>query len=320
VAAFSKSLAREHASSGATVNAVGVDGRSDDDDQRLRTATRYLLSDAAAFVTGQAWGCAGIPLGQPRPAGTGIAGPGIALVSGGAGGIGAAITRRLHRDGWRLVIGHVRSRPAELLARELDPTGETCQLVSLDLESPDSVRSAVRALEQSGAGLDAAVLVGGWNQTRRFVDTAAEEWSRTLAINLTGPLRLLAALDRHLRQGNRTVVGIGSESARIGDSRRAVYAAAKAGLAAALSTFNGGPDGLRAATVSPGPVDTPLLHQTHADEQSARRTIERLRRLIPLGRLGRPEEIAEVVALLCSPAGRFLAGEVISVGGGITMA
>lgn len=319
VAGFSRSLARELARSATTVNAVGGYEGSVDDAALLAVATRWLLQPEAGFVTGQSWGTAGAPAPRPRPAGPAILRQGRgALVSGGGGGIGGAITRRLHAAGWQVVIGHARREPAAAVAGELDPTGATCRLVPLDLSDPASISRAAAAVAGLAPRLDAVVLCGGWNRTVRFAESPAAQWRETLAINLTGPCRLLDALPEPGAHG-RVVVGIGSESGRIGDGGRSVYAAAKAGLAAHLSSLNGAPAGLRAATVSPGPTETPMLRQTHPDPEAAARGVERLRRLVPLGRLGMPDEVAAAVALLCSAEGRPLGGEVVSVGGGVTM-
>ena len=294
-AGLGRSLARELAGLARTVNVV-VGGH---DHEGLAA---FLDSAAAAWITGQVLG-----LSAPGPTSTAaVEGPSTVLVSGGAGDIGAAISRALHADGWQVVIGHVRPGPAQALAAELG--GDT---VPLDMRDPDSIAGAAGA---AGPGLGAVVLCGGHSTTAPFARTGPEGWSPTLAINLLGPARLLAALPEGAAP---LVVGIGSESGRIGDGGRAVYAATKAGLAALLSALSGG--GRRALTIAPGPIDTPMLRGTHSSPQEAEVGIAKLARLVPLRRLGTPEDIAAAVSLALSPAGAPLGGGILSVGGGITM-
>lgn len=314
VGGFTKSMARELASTGTTVNAVGHEAATVD---VLAEAVRHLADDLAGYVTGQTLGAVGARLARPVARPPSAAPPGAVLVSGGSGAIGEAIVRRLHGDGHHILIGYVREAAAERLRESLDPTGQSCSILPLDMTDPQMILSGAARLgvEQVLTGV---VICGGWNRTARFVQTDVEEWRRTTAINLTGPARLLAALGPSLVAGSR-VVGIGSESGRVGDAGRAVYAGAKAGLSMLLSDLQHTRPMLTCLTVSPGPVDTPLMRTTHGDPARAERGIERLRQLVPLRRLGLPEEVAHSVGFAFTPAGRCLEGEVLSVGGGVTM-
>lgn len=317
-AGFGRALAREQARHGATVNTVGM---GDDEDPRDHALVNWLISPEGRFVTGQSFGTAADRLTTPRRAGPAEWLEGrTALVSGGGGDIGSAITHRLAADGWNLVIGTTRLRHTEPLLERIQASGRACGSIRLDLTAADQIEAAPRSLDDLALGpLQALVLVGGWNRTAPFVATDHDEWLRTLAINLTGPARLIASLRTRLTPSGGVIVSIASESGRIGDAGRAVYSGAKAGIAALCSEVNGEPPLLRGVTISPGPVDTPLLHETHDDEDAAARGIERLRRLVPLGRLGLPQEVASAVALACSPSSQALGGEVISVGGGVSM-
>jgi 2-hydroxycyclohexanecarboxyl-CoA dehydrogenase len=315
MAAFGKSLAREIARTGRTVNTTSVDVTDSESARQIR----FLTGETASFVTGQSLGRAGRRIAPPAPTPqwtlpTG----GWILVSGGAGAIGEAIVRALHANGTRILIGHVREGLAQTLARELDPTGETCQTVHLDMSDADLPEQAA-SLCARYPDLVGMVICGGWNLTHPFVDTAHDEWEKTLQINFTGAAVFSAALVA--AGGNRhwSFVGIGSESSRIGDAGRAVYAAGKAALASFLSCLAHEVPTVHAVTVAPGPVDTPLLRATHADAAAAEKGISRLERLVPLGRLGKPEEIAAAVAYVLSAEGMSFNGELISVGGGITM-
>jgi 2-hydroxycyclohexanecarboxyl-CoA dehydrogenase len=115
-------------------------------------------------------------------------------------------------------------------------------------------------------------------------------------------------------------VGITSEAAKVGDIRNAPYAATKAALSSFLKTIvrEYGRRGIRASCVAPGPIDTPMLRYTFGSDEVAEKAIAKLTRLVPVGRLGQPAEVAAAVRFLCSD-GEFVAGEHLSAGGGVSM-
>lgn len=313
--AFGKSLARENARDPLRVNVIADDLT---DPQNIRLL-RFLAGDGASFVTGQAFGPRCLPIAAPAPVPDWeLASGSWILVSGGAGAIGEAIVRRLHGAGHRILIGHVRSEPAIRLARDVDPSGATCVPVPLDLQSfdPASLRSS--ALGSYLDDLGGVVLCGGWNRTHRFDGTDTAEWEKTLRINFTGAIDVVSSIIAE-RDAPLAVVAIGSESCRIGDAGRAVYAAAKAAVASYLSELAAITPGLFAMTVAPGPIDTELMRSTYPSPAAADVGIAKLRKLVPLGRLGVPDDIAEAVAFAISDHGWSLNGQLLSVGGGITM-
>lgn len=319
VAGFTRSWARELARHATTVNAVGYAASSPVPVDALVAAVRYFADDLSGYTTGQTLGSVGQRLARPHPESpiTEVR-PGTVLVSGGAGAIGAAIVRRLHADGQRVVIGYLRAGAAQELCREVDPTGRSCVAIPLDVTDAAAIARVTDDLAKT-ENLTGLVLCGGWNRTAHFANTEPAEWHKTLAINLTGPVRLLAALAPELQTVGGRIVGIGSESGRVGDAGRSVYAGAKAGLARLLSDLQQSRAGLRCLTVSPGPVDTPLMRSTHGDPARAQQGIEALRRLVPLRRLGLPEEIAHGVGFAFTDGGGCLNGEVLSIGGGVSM-
>jgi NAD(P)-dependent dehydrogenase (short-subunit alcohol dehydrogenase family) len=318
VGGLTKSWARELARDGTTVNAVGSGPAVGQSVDVLADAVAYLSDDQAGYVTGQTLGTVGERLARPRPGPAGPGEPGTVLVSGGAGEIGEAIVRRLHADGHHVVVGYVREAAARALCADLDPSGRTCSAFPLDVSDRQRVLDGLGELA-AGPRLTGLVICGGWNRTARFWDTEFEEWRKTVAINLSGPARLIAGLAAPLEEAAGCIVGIGSESGRVGDAGRSVYAGAKAGLSRLLSEIPPTHPGLRCTTVSPGPVDTPLMRSTHGGAARAEQGIERLRQLVPLRRLGLPEEIAHGVGYAFSTRGGCLNGEVLSIGGGVTM-
>ena len=162
---------------------------------------------------------------------------------------------------------------------------------------------------------------GARDQARAFLDTDEQQWRTTLAVNLVGPmLATQLCLPPMVRAGGGAIVAITSEAARVGDAGNAVYAAAKAGMTSFLRTIarEHGRDGVRANAVAPGPIDTSLLRHAFAADEAADAAIAKLTRLVPLRRLGRPEEVAAAVRYLVSE-GTHVTGQHLGVGGGVVM-
>lgn len=250
------------------------------------------------------------------------AGPrGVALVSGGSGAIGEAICRHLHDDGWAVAIGYVSRERAAALAASLHTEDAPSWPVPLDMSDPGSVRSGIGGLLADVGRVDAAVYNAGLSRTAPFLETTEEDWAAEVAVNYLGPVlatRLL--LPAMLENKWGSFVGITSEAAKLGDAGHAPYAAVKAALHAFFRTIvrEYGRQGILANSVAPGPIDTPMLRYTFASAEQAQRVIEKLRRLVPVGRLGEPREVAEAVRFLVSESS-FVAGQHISVGGGVSM-
>jgi len=251
-----------------------------------------------------------------------LAGPlGVALVSGGSGDIGAAICRALHADGWGVVVGYVSQDRAEALAGELATDDVPAKAMALDLTDPDQIRASVGDLLVAEGRVGALVLNAGWSESALFVETNEDHWRTTLQINLMGPMLVTRlCLPGMVEAGEGAIVGITSEAAKTGDAANAVYSAGKAGLAALLRTIvrEHGRDGIRANCVAPGPIDTRLLRAAFPDQETADATIEKLVRLVPMRRLGQPEDVAAAVRYLVTE-GAHVAGEHLSVGGGVVM-
>jgi 2-hydroxycyclohexanecarboxyl-CoA dehydrogenase len=241
----------------------------------------------------------------------------LALVSGGSGGIGAEICRRLHAAGWRLAIGYVQRERAETLARSLNAVA-----MPLNLEDAAGTRATVQKLLDSEGRIDGLVFNAGWSRVAHFVETNEADWRRAVAVNYLGPLRVIhICLPGMLEARWGRIVAVTSEAARSGDIGSAAYAAAKAGLAAMLRTLTReyGRGGVIANAVAPGPIDTPMLRYTFPSEEEARAAIEKIQRTVALRRLGQPDEVAAAVEFMMSDAASFVAGQQLGVGGGVVM-
>jgi 2-hydroxycyclohexanecarboxyl-CoA dehydrogenase len=242
----------------------------------------------------------------------------VAFVTGAGRGMGAAIATRLVEEGARVAVTDVDGATAESTAAAL---GAAAAGLRVDITDPDSVRGGVSQAETALGPIDVLVNNAGWDRMAPFLDTDEDLWDRLIDINLKGPLRCAHAVLPGMveRQAGR-VINISSDAARVGSTGESIYSAAKAGiigftktLAREMARFN-----ITANVICPGPTDTPLLGELMGEGNE--RLIDSLIRGIPMKRLGRPDDIAGVVAFLASDDAAFITGQTLSVSGGLTMA
>ena len=223
-----------------------------------------------------------------------------AIVTGGAAGIGAAIVERFRAEGTKVVVFDLNGAPG------------------VDITDYAAVQKAVAA---AGA-VDILVNNAGWDMFKPFLKTDPAFWQKIISINLVGPMNLLhCVLPGMAERGGGKVVNIASDAGRVGSSGEAPYSACKGGIIALTKTLARelASKGVRLNTVCPGLTETAMLEAFMQGAGNPDKLREAYRRAVPIGRLGKPEDIAGAVLFLASDDADFITGQTISVSGGLTM-
>lgn len=246
----------------------------------------------------------------------------VVVVTGGAGGIGRATAHRFAEEGAAVAILDRDLDAAETAAREISDKGGSAHAVRCDISDLGAVRTAVDRTTAELGPIDVLVNNAGWDVFKPFLATVPDEWQRLIDINLIGVLNMHYAVLPGMveREGGR-VVNVASDAARVGSSGEAVYAACKAGITGLTKTLarEHARDGITLNVVCPGPTDTALFAgflEGAGDPDKLRRAFERS---VPLGRIGRPDDLPGAICFLASDDAAFITGQTLSVSGGLTM-
>lgn len=238
-----------------------------------------------------------------------------ALVTGAAQGLGEAIARRLHRDGFRVGIADINVDAAAALASELDASGRTARAVRVDVSDVDSLRSCFADQREAWGAPDVLVNNAGRTVRKSVWEIEPAEWDDVLATNLRSYLVLCQLAGAAMReQGWGRIVNMSSFAGQQGGLvAGAHYAASKAGALVLTKIFARelAGSGVTVNAVTPAAIRTPAMG---SDEEA-----EAVGRTIPVGRAGTPEEVAEAVAYLVGDGGGFVTGATLDINGGVFM-
>jgi 2-hydroxycyclohexanecarboxyl-CoA dehydrogenase len=247
----------------------------------------------------------------------------VALVTGGAQGIGKGIATSLGSEGFRVAVADLNLEVAEQTAKEISAAGGEAIAVQVDVTSAESVASAVATVESELGPVEVIVNNAGFDDFMPFVKTDEEFWDRILEVNFKGQLRVIKAIvPGMIERGFGRIVNIGSDAGRVGSSLEAVYSGAKGGVIAFTKTLarEVATKGITVNTVCPGPTDTPALRKfADGSGEDAEKVISGMARAVPMKRLGTPEDVGPAVAFFASDGAAFVTGQTLSVSGGLTM-
>jgi 3-oxoacyl-[acyl-carrier protein] reductase len=244
----------------------------------------------------------------------------VALITGASSGIGSAAARMLAAAGFRVAVNYRSNRAgAEALVEEI--TGRQCEAMAVgaDVTRWEEVEAMVTAVRQRWGQIDVLCNNAGDTLGRNTVNRISEDlWDRTFAVNLKSAFLCVKAVwDEMVERKSGNIVNVTSVSVHNGGGAgNSAYVAAKGGLEAftralAMELL---PYRIRVNAVAPGLIETPIHSRNTPPE-----VVERALRAIPMGRMGTPEEIAEVILFLVSPAAGYITGETIAVNGGMRM-
>ena len=237
----------------------------------------------------------------------------VAVVTGAARGIGLATARAFLGDGWQIAGFDIDGDTLARTETELTAPDDFLAIVG-DVADPDDVARLADAVRERFGRCDALVNNAGTAVFKPLLDTSFEEWSRVLAVNLSGPFLTVQALSPMLIDaGGAAVVNIGSISGLRASTLRVAYGTSKAAIshltkqqAAELAQY-----GIRVNTVAPGPVDTAMAKEVHTPDIRAD-----YHDAIPLNRYGLEEELANAILFLCGPNASYITGQTLAVDGG----
>ena len=252
----------------------------------------------------------------------------IALVCGGASGIGLETARMLAAEGAILVIADVDGPAAREAASALRAAGFDASDITVDITDRQSVQAMADQVNRRHGRVDVLVNSAGIASDQLFVESEPEDWQKEIDVNLLGPMLCTkAVLPGMIKQQGGRVITLASDSARIGQARLSFYAASKAG---AIGFFKSlaqevGRYKITVNIVSPSATNTPLrirreegFRQSMGDTAYADR-VKKVLRMYPLGRLGEPRDVGAAVVFLASGQASWITGQVLSVNGGFTM-
>lgn len=241
-----------------------------------------------------------------------------AIVTGGAMGLGLAITEALAARGTKVAMFDIAAEAVRTQVARLSESGATVSGCVVDVSDRAEVEAAVARVRAELGPVLILVNNAGIEQFGKFAEITDEQWDRVMAVNLRGPFTCTqAVLPDMLDAGWGRIVNISSSSAQGGQARMAAYVSSKAGVIGLTKSLalELGPKGITANTIPPGMVVTPMLEKAIAEGRFTA-SLEHFAGITPVRRAGRPEDIANAAVFLCQDESSYITGQVIGVNGG----
>jgi NAD(P)-dependent dehydrogenase (short-subunit alcohol dehydrogenase family) len=248
---------------------------------------------------------------------------GVVLIAGGATGIGAASARAFAQAGATVVIADIDAAAAERTVAEIAAAGGLVRFAACDVSDESQVAAVVDGIADIDGRIDVVHANAGVESTHKATDASLADWNAVLRVNLTGVFLVCrAALRLMYRQQSGAVIITSSPHALATVPDAAAYAASKGGVHALTRSLalEAAPHGVRVNALIPGTIDTPMIHRELAMASDPADSISKMAASHPLGRLGRPDEVAAAVLFLASDAASFITGSALSVDGGLMAA
>lgn len=242
----------------------------------------------------------------------------VALVTGGASGIGLGAGRQLAADGHRVALFDQNGPAADEAARQLRDQGATATAVEVDVADRASVGHGLAKVRDELGPIEIVITSAGIESFTPVLDITGERWDRIIAVNLTGTFTCIqGAIPDMLDAGWGRIVTIASSSAQSGAPNMAHYTASKGGVISLTKALavELARNGITVNSITPSLVDTPMARQAEADGDFP--GVDVVAPMVPLGRAGTPEDIAATCSFLCSDSGSYITGQVIGVNGGM---
>jgi 2-hydroxycyclohexanecarboxyl-CoA dehydrogenase len=244
----------------------------------------------------------------------------IAVVTGGASGIGLAISQRLARDGASVAVFDVDSAGAQRLVQQLRADGSAALAVEVDVSDRGQVDRAVREVRDKLGPIQVLVNCAGIEAFERFESITESSWDRIMAVNLKGTFNCTqAVVSDMIEAGWGRIINISSSSAQSGVANMTHYAASKAGVIGFTKALARelGRAGITVNTIPPGSIETPMFRRAAEEGRFGSAPVEQvLGSMVPVGRAGTPEDIAAACAFLASEEAGYITGQAIGVNGG----
>lgn len=245
----------------------------------------------------------------------------VALITGGAGAIGQATSRRFAAEGAIVVVADRDGNRADEIAATLREGGAAAMSIGVDVTSEPDVEALVGRIVSAYGRIDILFTCAGVLVSGSVTETSLADWERTLAVNLTGPFLLSKhVIPAMIANGGGSVVHMSSTAGVVGETSIAAYCASKGGvlMLARQMALDYARQGVRVNVICPGWIDTPFNAPAIEAAGGKEALAPFVDQMVPLGRQGTPEEVADVVAFLASDDARLMTGSIVTVDGGLT--